>query len=93
MLPLGEQTVFADPALDRLMGVVFNLAAELQVLRDRITTLETQGLLDRAALNSFAPGPGQAAELSAESRAFVVHVLGPILHRQASASVVPQDVP
>jgi len=25
-----------DPAADRLMGVVFNLAAEVQVLRDRV---------------------------------------------------------
>jgi hypothetical protein len=35
-----EQTFFADPALDRLYGVVWALATEVYVLRDRVGLLE-----------------------------------------------------
>ena len=90
MDPRPEQTFFADPALDRLMGVVFTMAAELQVLRDRVATLEMTleraGQLDRTALDTFEPDPHQATELAADSRAYVAHVLAPILHNQASRS-------
>lgn len=40
--PRPEQTFFADPALDRLMGVTMALAAEVYVLRSRLLDLETR---------------------------------------------------
>ena len=89
-LPQPEQTFFADPAMDRLMGVVFILAAEVQVLRDRLAVaeylLEGRGALDRAMLDRFVPSQQQAAELAADRRAFVRHVLEPVLGHAASKS-------
>ena len=38
--PHAEQTFFADPAIDRLVGMVFALTAEVHVLRDRLALLE-----------------------------------------------------
>ena len=34
-----EQSFFADPALDRAMGVIMALATEVYVLRDRLRAL------------------------------------------------------
>ena len=86
-MPLPEQTFFADPALDRAMGVVMALATEVHVLRDRLRALEAAlavgGVLDREAL-SAAPTPGEAAALLADRDAFVAHLLGPLLGQQAS---------
>ncbi len=45
----AEQVFFADPALDRMMGVVMALAAEVFVLRAKIRALE-----------GAAPEPGDA---------------------------------
>ncbi len=36
-----EQTFFADPAMDRAMGLIMTLAAELYVTRDHVRVLET----------------------------------------------------
>lgn len=37
--PAAEQTFFADPALDRILGVVMALAAEVFVLRRELQRL------------------------------------------------------
>lgn len=85
-----EQTYFADPAMDRLMGVVFNLAAELQVVRDRLTVaeclLERHGLLQRAEIDGFEPTAAEQAMLADDRRDYVRHMLEPIMGRAASRS-------
>ena len=78
---LPEQTFFADPAIDRLMGVTMALAAEVYLLRSRVHALERAG--------NFPQGPGMptAEERAAEQRdaqAFVAHLLEPLLGEQAS---------
>ena len=83
-----EQTFFADPALDRVMGDVFNLAAELQVLRERVIVLEHAlqhaGHLTPAALESVAPGSPLEHTLAIDRRDYVSHLLEPLLGRAAS---------
>ncbi len=37
---MKEQQFFKDPAIDRLMGMVMALAAEVYILRDRTRALE-----------------------------------------------------
>jgi len=38
--PRPEQTFFADPAIDRLLGVTMALAAEVYILRERVRELD-----------------------------------------------------
>jgi hypothetical protein len=87
---LPEQTFFADPALDRVMGVVFNLCAEVQVLRERVITLEgvlaEQGVVAGEALDRFGLAPEVQAGLEKQRQAFANHLLEPLLGRQASRS-------
>lgn len=83
-----EQTFFADPAIDRIMGVVMALAGEVYVLRDRMRVLEArlneQGVLAPGALDSFAPTPEQAQAAQADRDAFVSHLLDNLLGQQAA---------
>lgn len=81
-----EQTFFADPALDRMMGVVMALAGEVYVLRDRVTCLETLlvkgGSLQEGALDAFKPSADQAKAMAADRDAFVAHLMDNLLGRQ-----------
>lgn len=86
-----ELNFFTDPAIDRLLGVVFNLATELQVTRDRLQRLEAvlverQGLAAEA-VEQFVPGPALQARLDADRRDYVRHLLEPMLGRAASRSL------
>ncbi len=94
-LDLPEQVFFKDPAIDRLMGMVFSLAAEVQVLRDHVAItdllLARHGIVtpeDRAA---FRPDPAQDAAIAADSAAFAADILRPLLGRQASRSEGGRD--
>jgi hypothetical protein len=73
-----EQVFFDDPAIDRLAGVVYALAAETWVLRDKVRRLEAA--LGAAALEA-APEPEGLAE---ERKAFVAALMEPLLGRQKS---------
>ena len=83
-----EQTFFKDPALDRAVGMIMTLAAELYVLRDRQRARETllacRGLLDPAALEHYAPEPAEAEAIKAERDAFVASLMEQLLGRQVS---------
>ena len=83
-----EQTFFPDPATDRLLGLVFNLAAELQVMRERVRVLEhvleERGVVPRAALEAVDAGAAIEAELAASRRDFDEHFLAPVTGRAAT---------
>ena len=83
-----EQTFFADPAIDRMMGVVMALAGEVYVLRDRVTCLETLlvrgGALQDGALDAYKPTAEQAREMAADRDAFVAHLMDNLLGRQSA---------
>ena len=85
--PRPEQTFFADPSLDRAMGVLMALATEVYVMRDRQCALErllaTRGVLDAAELDA-EPAAAEAAALAADREAFVAHLMSSVLGVQAS---------
>lgn len=89
---LAEQTFFDDPAIDRLMGVVMNLATEVFVLRERCAAQEAQlaarGLVDTALLGA-EPGPQQVHDRAAEQQAFVEHLLEPLRGVQVTRPARP----
>ncbi len=83
-----EQTYFPDPSSDRIMGVVFNLAAEVQVLRDRVRVmehlLEAKGAIARSEIDAFRGSDEQEQSIAADRRDYVRHLLEPVLGRAAS---------
>jgi len=89
---LPEQTFFADPAMDRLFGVMLNLATEVFVLREQCTAMQSQlvlsGALDAAQMQA-EPGPQEAANSAAAQQAFVDHLLEPLLGVQLTRGVSP----
>ena len=87
-----EQTFFADPALDRAMGVIMALASEVYVLRDRLRTLEAKlvecGAVAEGALDA-EPAADELAAAAEDRAAFVAHLLEPLLGEAASKSLPP----
>jgi hypothetical protein len=88
--PQAEQTFFADPAIDRLVGMVFALTAEVHALRDRLALLEDalrqRGVADIAALDGAIPDGALEARIAANRAALVQHVLEGLPGRLASKS-------
>lgn len=88
--PDAEQVFFADPAIDRLLNMVFSLTAEVHVLRDRLALLESaladRGVLDTAKLDSLVPEGALESRLAASRHALVRHVLEGLPGRLASKS-------
>lgn len=88
--PQAEQTFFADPAIDRLVGMVFALSAELHVMRDRLALLEDalkrRGAVDPGALDGAIPEGALEAKLAADRTALVQHLLEGLPGRLASKS-------
>lgn len=89
--PRPEQTFFADPALDRALGVVLALASEVYVLRDRMRAMErqlaTRGVLDVAAL-AAEPTPEEVAANGADRDAFVEGLMVQLLGVQQAKGVL-----
>lgn len=88
--PRPEQTFFRDDALDRALGMVFTLAQEVWVLRDRLAAveraLEARGTLDRAALDR-EPTEAERRSMDAERRDYVRGLMESLLGHQASKGV------
>jgi len=88
--PQAEQTFFADPAIDRLVGMVFALTAEVHVLRDRLALLEEalkqSGVVDIAALDVAIPEGALEARIAADRTALVQNILEGLPGRLASKS-------
>ncbi|MBM4210684.1 MAG: hypothetical protein FJ187_09065 [Gammaproteobacteria bacterium] len=57
---------FSDHDVDRLLSIVWAMAAELAVTRERLDTVERllakRALLDRAAIDAYRPDGAAAAE-------------------------------
>lgn len=87
-----EQRFFADPAVDRLMGIVFNLSAELQVMRERVQVLEQllerRGIVTRAEIDTFEGTVAEEAAIAQDRRSYVRHMLEPVLGLAASRNDV-----
>ena len=89
--PRPEQVFFNDPALDRMMGVVWALATEVYVLRDRLQLLEQAlegtGAISRAALDTEA-SPQELMDKAADRDAFVAHLMDNLMGIQAAKGPV-----
>ncbi len=83
-----EQVFFNDPALDRLLGMVMTLSAEVWVLSDRMRSIEhlldTRGVLTRDELDAYQPDADTAQALASESSAFVKALMDHVISRQKS---------
>ena len=83
--PRPEQTFFADPAVDRLLGVTMALAAEVYLLRSRVRTLERAQRAAGHDVDAAGALSTAAAEAErADAAAFVAHLLEPVLGEQQS---------
>jgi len=91
--PLPEQTFFADPAIDRVLGVAMTLAAEVWVLRDRVRALEAlltaRGQLEPGALDGYVPTADEEAATAKDREAFVAALMENLLGRQVSKGAPP----
>jgi hypothetical protein len=80
-----EQIFFEDPAVDRVMAVLFNLATEHYVLYDRVRALEelllSKGIATAEELN--AP-PADEAAAQREANEFAESLLRPIMGVQTA---------
>ena len=77
----GEEPDFLPhPLLDHLLEAVIALGAELWVERDRRRTtealLERKGLLTRAEIEAFLPGPEEERDRQDAKEALVERTLG-----------------
>jgi hypothetical protein len=88
--PQAEQTFFADPAIDRLVGMVFALTAEVHVMRDRLALLEDalrqRGVVDPSALDNAIPEGALEERIAAARAALVQNILEGLPGRLASKS-------
>jgi hypothetical protein len=70
---------FKDPNIDRLIGVVMELASEVSVLRDRLDTHERlagqSGVYDTKAVEEFVPSEEEAADRDARRSDFLDRIL------------------
>jgi hypothetical protein len=83
--PLPEQTFFADPIVDRLMGVTMALAAEVYILRRRVQQLERlQQLSVPVATGADVRAADPAEAEQQDAAAFAARLLQPLIDEQQS---------
>jgi hypothetical protein len=80
-----EQVFFQDPALDRVMGVLFSLMTEHYVLHDRVRVLE-ELLLEKGAITGDELNARAADEAAGQRDAaeFAEALLRPLLGVQTA---------
>ena len=87
---MPDLTFYPDPNVDRVLGVVMELAAEVYVLRDRVQTLEavlvSSGALDRGELETYQPSESERAARLASRDALIARILGPMTAHSESPS-------
>jgi hypothetical protein len=80
--PDGRPQFFSDPAMDRFVPVVLNLASELWLQNEAVANLKAllakQGILTDEALDQIARDSATDQTREAALREFIVRVLGPL---------------
>lgn len=70
---------FADPATDRLLGILMSLIGEVSVLRDRLDSverlIEAGGLLKREDIDNFLPDAEAEAQREDTRRRYIARVM------------------
>jgi hypothetical protein len=89
-----DLSFYPDPNVDRVLGVVMELAAEVYVLRERLHAmerlLEQAGILSAQDLDSYEPGQEERARRLAERDALIARILAPMT-AQADSPAPPFD--
>jgi hypothetical protein len=79
---MADLTFFPEDQVDRLLGVVMELASELYVLRDRMRTLEQvleqNGVLTADDLAGYTPSAEERAARLADRDALISRLLAPM---------------
>ncbi len=80
--PDGRPVFFTDPAIDRFVSVLLNLASELWVQTERVATLselmESKGLVSREEIDRTALSAAHDAAREEALRAYIARVLSPL---------------
>jgi hypothetical protein len=79
---MPDLTFFPDPNVDRVLGVVLELATEVYVLRDRLQSLERlleqSGAINRQDIADYVAEPAERAARLAARDAFIARILAPM---------------
>ena len=79
---MPDLTFFPDPNVDRVLGVVMELAAEVYVLRERLETLEAMlergGTIARAELEEYQPSDDERTQRLVARDALIARILAPM---------------
>ena len=93
--PAGKRPYFLNPEVERVMAVTLAVAQELAVARQRIDTLErlleAGGLLDRGAVDAFAPDAAASAERGIWTQEYLTRILR-IVQQEGEAAQARHDV-
>ena len=83
-----EQVFFNDPALDRLLGMVMTLSAEVWVLSDRLKSIEHlldgKGVITHADIDTYQPDAAAAQALAEDRSSFAKALMDHVISRQQS---------
>ncbi len=87
---MREQIFFKDEAIDRLLGVVLQLAGEVYILKDRNQALEK--ILTEKGLTAADEIENSDTKIDANEReAFTNRILEPILQGESASSNVDEE--
>jgi hypothetical protein len=87
---MKEQTFFKDEAIDRILGVVMQLAGEVYILKDRNQALE-KILAEKGFVFPEEIDNSDTKIDTAEREAFINRILEPILHGNEASSNVDEE--
>ncbi len=83
-----EQVFFEDEALDRAVGMIMTLAAELYVTRDRLTVLErtlaAKGIISQSELDGYQPDHEALSLDAADRDAFTAALMANLSGKQSA---------
>jgi len=92
-----EQSFFEDEALDRAVGMIMTLAAELYVTRDRLTVLErtltARGLLELNELDDYQPNSDMLLVDASDREAFAAALMANLCGKQSARGLTSQRNP
>lgn len=93
---MSDLTFFRDPDVDRVLGLVMELASEVYVLRDRLRTLEQvleqRGTLTLDDLKAYAPSAEDRAARLADRDALIARILAPVTYAPDSPAPALEPV-
>lgn len=87
---MKEQIFFKDEAIDRILGVVLQLAGEVYILKDRNQALE-KILAEKGFVFSDEIENSDSKIDAAEREAFINRILEPILQGNEASSNVDEE--